>query len=98
MRKAIVLAMWLGLSGPGVAAETTTILSVPGIACQSCVGAGGGALRDVAGVAAVRVDLAHKRVVVRYDPQRVGVAALLNAIDTVGFTASVVPPVPHGGT
>lgn len=64
--------------------ETRTY-SVPGMSCAHCEAAVKEELEGVAGVAAVHVDLATKRVTVRGDA--LDDAALVAAIDGAGYDA-----------
>lgn len=61
----------------------STVYSVPGVTCQHCVDAITTELRRVAGVTAVRVDLATKTVTV--DGDGADPAAVRVAIDEAGY-------------
>ena len=69
---------------------SATTLSIQGMRCQGCAEKVERALRDVPGVATVAVDLDHNTAIIE------GGGApdnLVSAVQTAGFTASVVPDV-----
>jgi len=59
-----------------------TILKVEGMSCNHCKMAVEKALKGVAGVTAVQVDLAKKEAVVSGSPDR---AAMVEAVDEAGY-------------
>jgi copper chaperone len=61
------------------------VLTVRGMTCGHCKASVEGALRRLAGVSQVDVDLASGRVKVTFDEARVGEVALKHAIEDVGF-------------
>ena len=65
-----------------------TILSVPDISCQHCVNAINGALKELPGVETVSTDIPTKTVHLRYDPERVSMEKVEEALDDVGYTVA----------
>ncbi|AEA23546.1 copper chaperone/mercuric ion binding protein [Amycolatopsis echigonensis] len=63
---------------------TTTTCSVPEVSCETCKNAIEGAVGQVAGVAAVEVDVPAKTVTVRHD-DRVGPDQLVEVIEDQGY-------------
>lgn len=66
-----------------------TLLDVTGMHCGSCVRRVTDALRTVDGVSAVEVQLRAGTVLVRHDPGRAAVAALIAALDRAGYGSSL---------
>lgn len=70
--------------------ETTDLrrlsVGVQGMTCASCVGRVERALKNVEGVEEASVNLATEKANVTFDPQRVGVPALLTAVKERGYT------------
>lgn len=64
--------------------ETVT-LKIDGMTCMGCVGSVIRVLRETPGVEHADVSLAEKRATVRYDPSRVAIDQLKNAIEGAGF-------------
>jgi copper chaperone len=62
-----------------------TVLRVHGMHCQSCVRHVDGALRRIAGISSVRVDLAAGEVRVQCDPARTSRREIVEAIAAVGY-------------
>ncbi|KAJ2833311.1 Cu(2+)-transporting P-type ATPase, partial [Coemansia sp. 'formosensis'] len=60
-------------------------LGVHGMTCQSCVKAIKGALGSLAGVDSVEISLEDERADISYDPQTVGVSAIVKTIEDCGF-------------
>lgn len=65
-------------------------ISVPTVQCGSCQNKVEKALQAVAGVQSAQVDLDAKVALVSFDPQKVELAALENAIALVGYDANNV--------
>ncbi len=65
-----------------------TVLSVPDISCQHCVNAINGALKELPGVTMVDTDIPSKTVHLRYDPERVSMEKVEEALDDVGYTVA----------
>lgn len=59
-----------------------TVLKIEGMSCNHCKMAVENAIKGVAGVTAVQVDLAKKEAVVSGSPER---AALVEAVDDAGY-------------
>ena len=68
----------------------TATLNVQGMSCGHCVQHVETALRKVAGVSSVAVDLAKGKAVVEYDPVKTKPADLQKAIDAAGYPATIV--------
>lgn len=64
---------------------TTKTLNVQGMSCSHCVQTIERALKGIAGVSAVHVDLAKGTVTVTYDEASVGEAKLKEAIEEAGY-------------
>ena len=67
--------------------ETKT-LSVQGMMCEACVGHVTRALAGLDGVQATAVDLAKAQATVTYDPAKVSVRQMQNAVEDEGYEAS----------
>jgi len=63
----------------------TKVFRVPGMTCGHCRMAVSQAVKGLAGVAAVDVDLANKKVTVSFDPGRVDEQAIQAAIEGAGY-------------
>ena len=68
--------------------ETKT-LGVHGMMCEACVGHVTRALVGLDGVQAAAVDLAKAQATVTYDPAKVGVRQMQDAIEDEGYEATV---------
>ena len=71
-------------------AEATTEIAVDGMTCASCVGRVERALAAVPGVKSVNVNLATERATVRHADGVVTTAALVEAVEDVGYQAKLV--------
>ena len=79
-------------SGEGAGgSDVTTVLAVEGMHCQSCVVLIEETLVEDLGVVAASVDLDGARATVTYDPTRLSVADLCDAVVAAGYTAVPVP-------
>lgn len=76
-------------SSAGAGTEMAT-LAVPGMTCGACPITVHMALSRVPGVEKVRVDLANKEVIVRFNDQKTQVSSLLQATKDAGYPAHVV--------
>jgi copper chaperone len=63
-------------------------LKVGGMTCQGCVRSVEKKLAGVAGVQSAKVDLEAGKASVEYDPAKTGAAALIGAVEQIGFHAS----------
>lgn len=63
----------------------TVVLPVHGMTCASCVSHVERALKEVGGVAAVRVNLASERATVEFAPNGSGLAPLIHAVRDAGY-------------
>ena len=66
----------------------TTIIKVGGMSCQKCVASVTGVLAQLPGVSAVQVSLEAGEAQVSFDPARVNLAALKEAVEDAGFDAA----------
>ena len=64
------------------------VLEVMGMTCPSCVRHVNAALADLDGVGKVEVRLRDGKVVVQYDPERVQVSALIEALSEAGYEST----------
>ena len=64
-----------------------TVIKIGGMSCQGCVKNINGVLGALTGVASAEVSLEAAEAKVAFDPQVVSRAALLEAIEDVGFDA-----------
>ncbi len=64
---------------------STATYTAPAISCQHCQHAIESAISALAGVESVHVDIATKRVDVRYDPAQVDEARLVATLDEEGY-------------
>ncbi|APV45000.1 copper chaperone/Cu+-exporting ATPase [Dehalogenimonas formicexedens] len=65
------------------------ILNVQGMSCGHCVQHVETALKKVAGVSSVSVDLAKGKASVAYDPVKTNPQALKTAVDAAGYPATI---------
>lgn len=75
--------------GISVAVSATTTLSVDGMFCATCKVAVRTALSKLDGVKDARVDVANKSVTVEYDPNKVTPQQLVDAVNRLGYQASL---------
>ncbi len=67
----------------------TQILNVEGMVCDACVGHVTKALQGLDGVQSAQVSLQDKRAVVTYDPAKLQVAQMTDAVAEEGYEASL---------
>ena len=67
--------------------ETTTLVA-PDIFCEHCRHAIEGALGELAGVNAVKVDIPTKSVHIDYDPQKVTLPKIEEILEDTGYTVA----------
>ena len=67
----------------------TTQIRVEGMTCMSCVNHIEGVVKDINGVRSVHVSLSDKKAVVEFDPSKVNPVMLRDAIDDIGFEATI---------
>ena len=77
-------------SVPAWAAIRSTTLAVPGMTCAACPITVKTALKRVAGVQNVEVNIAKRWAVVRYDDRKTNVAALQKATRDAGYPSRAV--------
>ncbi|GIW42760.1 MAG: hypothetical protein KatS3mg077_0042 [Candidatus Binatia bacterium] len=73
------------------AAEASVTLQIEGMTCASCAVAVRTALRKLDGVREARVSVADKKAEVEYDPAKVSPAALVEAVNRLGYQARLAP-------
>jgi len=61
------------------------VLKVEGMTCNHCKAAVENAVRQLSGVLAAEVDLSRKTVTVQYEPDRVSVEQMKQAIEEEGY-------------
>lgn len=66
----------------------TIRLNIGGMTCGGCANSVAKVLQGIDGVDSAEVDLASASAQVRFDPARVQVAAMLEAVEDAGFDAS----------
>ena len=73
-------------SAPAAAAGLAQVsLPVTGMSCANCAGAIERSLRKLAGVSAAHVDLALERLTVTYQPDRLGLPAIIDRVRKAGY-------------
>lgn len=65
------------------------VLGIGGMSCQNCVGNVDRVLRALPGVARVEVSLEAARATIDFDPGRVSVNQLKDAVEGAGFDVAV---------
>ena len=89
MKKLLFLLLAVAFAGPLVAATKTVTLGVKGWTCGSCAASTRIALKKLEGVEDVRTDNQKKEAVVRYDDTKVTPAKLIEAIERIGYSATI---------
>ena len=74
---------------PGKRSIQEVTLSIGGMTCASCVGIIESVLKSTDGIEEVVVNLATERGRVIYDSEKIGVRAIITAVEDVGFTATL---------
>lgn len=72
---------------PGMEALADVEFLIPNMVCEGCAEKLDGALHSIAGVREIRSDVRHKRVRVRYEPAKVDLKQLKDAVAGAGFRA-----------
>ena len=67
--------------------EGETLFAIQGMYCAACAGIIEAALYKLPGVAHAEVNAASRRLLVRWDPQRVGAAAIVETVQRAGYRA-----------
>jgi len=67
--------------------ESTTLVA-PDISCEHCQHAIEGAVGKLEGVSQVKVDIPTKAIHIDYDPQKVTLATIEEALDDTGYTVA----------
>lgn len=86
----VALAALAALSSPLWAATRTVTLSVPGMDCAVCPITVKKALKSVAGVSRIDVDVDRRQARVTYDDARTDPAALSRATGDAGYPSTVL--------
>ncbi len=68
----------------------TAQLHITGMTCNHCRQKVERALSDVSGVFATQVDLGAETAEVDFDPRRTGLQDLVTAVQTAGYSATIV--------
>jgi mercuric ion binding protein len=85
------VVLYLVLSAPAWAANTTVTLTVPGMHCAACQITIKKALNKVEGVGKIDVSFEKKEAVVTFDDAKTKVEALLEATKNAGYPSTVKP-------
>lgn len=72
------------------------MFSVPAVHCDHCVSSIEGAVAPLDGVDSVKVDLDKKDVTVRFDESRLGLEAIVQAIEDQGYDVGEPKPMQIG--
>lgn len=75
--------------GPDLARAATVVLHVEGMTCPSCKVAVRTALSRLDGVKDAKVDVAAKSATVAFDPAKVTPAQLVDAVNRLGYQATL---------
>jgi copper chaperone CopZ len=73
------------------AATASVALSIEGMDCAACTAAIRTALKRLDGVRDVRISFVEKRAVIEYEPARVAPGQLVEAVNRLGYRASLAP-------
>lgn len=66
----------------------TVTFSIPEISCGHCTSSIEGALKDLNGITSVSTSIENKTATVAFSEETITEAAIIDAIDDVGFTAT----------
>ena len=88
MRKLLLVALLATPIGVLAADSQTVVLDVQNMTCALCPITVTKALEKVPGVAAAKVDLPKKTAIVKFDPDRTNVSALVKATTNAGFPST----------
>lgn len=89
MRRFLLIALFAAPITALAASAQTVVLDVQNMTCELCPITVTKALGKVSGVSDAKVDLAKKTATVKFDPDKVNVAALVNATTEAGFPSKV---------
>jgi periplasmic mercuric ion binding protein len=89
LRILMVGATFLWMSGAVAGSSQTVTLDVKNLYCDLCPVTVRKSLERVPGVEAANVDFAQKTATVKFDPERVTAAVLVNATTDAGFPSAV---------
>jgi Cu+-exporting ATPase len=64
-------------------------LDIEGMTCASCVGHVEKGIRNINGIDLANVNLATEKATVSYDPEKVDITNIINAVSGAGYSASV---------
>jgi copper chaperone CopZ len=65
-------------------------VQVEGMTCDSCASQITASLQKLTGVASAQVEVEQKKAIVGYDPAQVSTQAMLEAIQKLGYTATLI--------
>ena len=88
MRRLLLAALLAAPLSALAADPQTVILDVQNMTCELCPITVKKALDKVPGVAATKVDLGTRTATVKFDPDRVNVAALITATTNAGYPST----------
>jgi mercuric ion binding protein len=88
MRRLLFVALLATPLGVLAAEPQTVVLDVQNMTCELCPITVKKALDKVPGVTASKIDLAKKTAIVKFDPDRVNVAALVKATTNAGYPST----------
>lgn len=89
---ALAVAAGPALAGEADRRDASATLHVEGMTCPSCKVAVQVALAKLPGVRDVTVEVAEKRAAVEFDPAKVTPAEMVDAVNRLGYRASVAGP------
>ncbi len=95
MKKVASVVLWLSLAGT-LLGTTRSTFEVKGWTCGSCASATRIALKKLEGVTDVSTDAAKAEVVVTYDGNKVTAQRLIEAVEKLGYKASVKKKIQAG--
>ncbi len=88
MRRLLFAALFAVPLSVLAADPKTVVLDVQNMTCELCPITVKKALDQVPGVAAAKIDFTKKTATVKFDPDRVNVAALVKATSNAGYPSS----------
>jgi mercuric ion binding protein len=83
------LALFFSFASPALAADQTVTLKVDNMTCASCPYMVKTALKKVKGVSDIKVSLATKLAVVKFDDAKTNIEALTDATFEAGFPSKL---------
>nr|XP_034828120.1 copper-transporting ATPase 1 isoform X2 [Maniola hyperantus] len=80
----------IDMTGSGPPSESTALISVVGMTCQSCVNTIEGSVKEMAGVSYVAVSLADNTALVKFNPASATAKQVADAIYSLGFDVNII--------